>query len=417
MSNRYPNDFIIKSAATAASQAASQGVIASNTATSASNTADKATTIASQAKVVASQAASQADIDAKVASQANANAASAARLGDKTKAEQFVNEAKAASQKVADETIKASSAASQASNAALVASEAAKIAKQANQAAQVAMSNAKKAASEAQSRADENWQNENSNSEIANIHNEAINDAEKGTERNISDMPVGYQQMYQQAYNQYIQSHLRTVPVNYIQNYDVRLWDIDNQGNMEPAELVKSGRNIKISNEVKSVNGIEYVKVYGDFDGQWVQKQYIEPGSYQKVNYVPGYGIKTWHFDNGQATIDDDYIEDGDYIKVVGDKKVVNGVEYTQIINQDENVWVESKYLTQPKENIINYVPGYGVQNWKINADGKMNAIGDSYTESGTSISVFDSKEDDGISYSRIGSPDNNIWVQTQYLK
>ena len=66
------------------------------------------------------------------------------------------------------------------------------------------------------------------------------------------------------------------------------------------------------------------------------------------------------------------------------------------------------------KTATVKYVPGYGVNTWSINGN-KVTFTGNR-VEDGNKVAVFDTASVDGVSYTRVGSKDSNIWIQTQYL-
>jgi hypothetical protein len=60
----------------------------------------------------------------------------------------------------------------------------------------------------------------------------------------------------------------------------------------------------------------------------------------------------------------------------------------------------------------IHFVPGYGVNVWKVLSDNSV-AYAGFRVAAGTSVHVYENKTINGVAYSRIGA---NQWVQTQYL-
>jgi hypothetical protein len=60
----------------------------------------------------------------------------------------------------------------------------------------------------------------------------------------------------------------------------------------------------------------------------------------------------------------------------------------------------------------IHYVPGYGVNVWKVLSDNSV-AYAGYRVANGTNVHVYENKTVNGVAYSRIGA---NQWVQTQVL-
>ncbi|MGX4763006.1 DUF1542 domain-containing protein [Holzapfeliella sp. JNUCC 72] len=212
----------------------------------------------------------------------------------------------------------------------------------------------------------------------------------------------------------------KTKEVHYVPGYGVQQWILTEKGTFtqDNGVYIPTGTTVKIFNE-KIVAGIKYVQINSKDSNQWIQAQYIESGSYQAVHYVPGYGVRIWTIMDNQATPltgSDSLIPTGETIKVLDEERVINGDTYVRIGSASENRWIQKKYLQAPVLKEVNYVKGYGVQNWMIDNQGQARAIFGSYTPSQSFITTFDTIVSDGISYTRIGSADKNIWVQTQYL-
>ncbi|MEJ6347775.1 hypothetical protein R4Y45_00670 [Holzapfeliella sp. He02] len=212
----------------------------------------------------------------------------------------------------------------------------------------------------------------------------------------------------------------KTKEVHYVPGYGVQQWILTEKGTFtqDNGVYIPTSTTVKIFNE-KIVAGIKYVQIKSKNSNQWIQAQYIESGSYQAVHYVPGYGVRIRTIMDNQATPltgSDSLIPTGETIKVLDKERVINGDTYVQIGSTSENRWIQKKYLQDPVLKEVNYVKGYGVQNWMIDNQGQAQAIFGSYTPSQSFITTFDTIVSDGISYTRIGSADKNIWVQTQYL-
>ncbi|WP_207233427.1 SLAP domain-containing protein, partial [Holzapfeliella floricola] len=211
-----------------------------------------------------------------------------------------------------------------------------------------------------------------------------------------------------------------TKEVHYVPGYGVQQWTLTNDGSFVQSNGTFIANNTKLKvYDKKNVDGIEYARINSKDSNEWIQVQYLESGNYQPVHYVPGYGVRIWSLNNNGSTIidgKDAFIPDGTTIKTLGNEKVINGDVYVQIGSSSENRWIQKKYLQSPALKEVDYVKGYGIQNWSIDKEGKAQAIFGNYTPSQSFITTFDTMISEGISYTRIGSIDANVWVQTKYL-
>lgn len=102
--------------------------------------------------------------------------------------------------------------------------------------------------------------------------------------------------------------------------------------------------------------------------------------------------------------------DDSDYVAAA---TTVNGKTKTPevIVNPDS---ISTTTLIKAVEKTVNYIPSYRVNIWSL-ANNKA-IFTKMRIDDGSKVKTFDSRVIDGVSYTRIGNPNSNLWIQTQYL-
>lgn len=217
--------------------------------------------------------------------------------------------------------------------------------------------------------------------------------------------------------------------INYVPNYGINLWKINEQGSLEKVKTLPHGSTYQVMGYA-TINGIKFYKLG---DNQWAEAQYIvddattpkaptmTPDAFVgTINYVSGYGVNLWNISDNQLVYANQKLMHGSRYKVYG-YVYLNGMK---LYNVGTNAWVPAQYLTSnvstPQTNnttpvtnetvtVVGYVASYGIALFEKNGD-SFSAIAGKYLQNGTSWKVTGKTSVNGKDWYQVGA---NQWVSS----